>query len=34
MPELRPYQQKDVETLSKLQKAACFNEPRTGKTKL
>lgn len=32
MPELRPYQQKDVETLSKLQKAACFNEPRTGKT--
>lgn len=30
--ELRPYQKEDVEFLSKLDSAACFNEQRTGKT--
>jgi len=29
---LRPYQQEDVEFLSKLNRGACFNEQRTGKT--
>lgn len=31
-PKLRPYQIEDVNFLSKLQCAACFNEQRTGKT--
>lgn len=32
MPELRPYQIEDVEFLSQIPHAACFNEQRTGKT--
>lgn len=30
--KLRPYQQEDVEFLAALNRAACFNEQRTGKT--
>lgn len=32
MPELRVYQQEDVDFLNKLDSAGCFNEQRTGKT--
>jgi len=32
MPSLRPYQQEDVDFLSNLNSAGCFNEQRTGKT--
>ena len=32
MPKLRPYQEIDVEFLSQLPCAACFNQQRTGKT--
>ena len=32
MNELRSYQREDVEFLKTLETAACFNEPRTGKT--
>jgi len=30
--DLRPYQQEDVEFLSKLNRSGCFNQQRTGKT--
>lgn len=32
IPNLRPYQRSDIEFLKKQNCAACFNEPRTGKT--